>query len=112
MSSQNDLLMAEEHIRHGKYADGIELLEPLAANNATARQMLLHALSEEPNPEIAIRCFCNPSSPAEIIQVLSAFDELDDISSLKAMLATPAIQDCDDPSVKQIRSKLNARVSR
>ena len=112
MNVNSDLIKAEEHIRNETYKDAIVLLKSLAECNPTARQMLLHALNGSPDAEISLQCFCNPKGPAEIIHVLGALDEVEDIERLKAMLARPEIRDCDDPSVVHLRSKLRARVSR
>ena len=97
-------------IEEKQYHDAIQILEPLAERNETAKRLLLDALVGADDKSGLIRHFSKPISPEEIVAVANAMWEESDLDNLRSLLALPAVTEHLDASVVHIREKLSARL--
>ena len=105
-----DLPDAEQLLREKQHVKAAAILEPIAPHNELAKRLLLKALEDGNDREGIVRCFPVPMFPEEIIAVCDALWELNRLNELRAMLAQPAVAECEDPAVKEFRTKLLRRL--
>lgn len=101
-----DLSEAEKLLREKRYKEAEDILEPLASHHEMAMKLLLQAFISNNNSEGIIRCFPDPVSSEEIIAVCDALWEKQQHDKLREVLVKPNVANHQDPSVKEIRTKL------
>ncbi len=109
IETDRSIAEAERLIGNSEYEDAIHILEDIDTTDEIARRLKVGCYFNLHRNENLIELCRNPISTLEAIYVLNAADNIDDHSLIAELLGNPLIAHSDDPSLVELRHKLQRR---
>lgn len=109
IETERSLADAERLIGNSEYEDAIHILEDIDTTDEIARRLKVDCYFNLHRNENLIELCRNPISTLEAIYVLNAADNIDDHGLIAELLGNALIAHSDDPSLVELRRKLQRR---